>query len=181
MRLSFAPATRWSTSTPTRRRPSGRNSFSTSSRWSTPSRYSTTTPSTRRSWPHTFSTSSASCRPSTKMRLPRATPALASGARAPRLRVGNRDRAGGAEELSAGLGEHRRRLEHRRLALEQEPGAEREDADLAEPVLELHHPTLDADHCAAEPAVRPLDDEVVLRLHDRGRRLLRAAPVGLQN
>ncbi len=68
-----SPATRWSTSTPTRRSADGSKSRSTCSRLSTPSRYSTTTPSTRRSAPHTFSTSSASCRPSTKIRLPRAT------------------------------------------------------------------------------------------------------------
>ena len=42
-------------------------------RSSTPSSISTTTPSMRRSSPHTFSTSSASCRPSTRMRLARAT------------------------------------------------------------------------------------------------------------
>ena len=54
----------------------GRKSRSFSPRSSTPSRYSTTTPSIRRSSPHTFSTSSASCRPSTKIRLARATRAL---------------------------------------------------------------------------------------------------------
>ena len=43
-----------------------------------PCRYSTTTPSARRSSPHTFSTSSASCRPSTKIRLARAVRARAS-------------------------------------------------------------------------------------------------------
>ena len=37
---------------------------------------STTMPSTRRSWPHTRSTSSASCRPSTQMRAARAVRAV---------------------------------------------------------------------------------------------------------
>ena len=47
----------------------GRKSTSTAGRLSMPSIGSTTTPSTRRSSPHTFSTSSASCTPSTRMRL----------------------------------------------------------------------------------------------------------------
>ena len=69
-RASLLPATRWSSSTPSRRPGPGRTSRTTSSRWSAPSSRSTTTPSMRRSSPHTFSTSSASCTPSTRMRLP---------------------------------------------------------------------------------------------------------------
>ena len=65
MRLSLEPATRWSTRTPTRRPGPGENSRRCPARSSTPPRYSTTTPSSRRSSPHTFSTSSASWRPST--------------------------------------------------------------------------------------------------------------------
>ena len=60
-------------------------------RSSTPSMYSTTTPSTRRSSPHTFSTSSASWRPSTKIRLARATravPGTATDPEAVRVRAG---------------------------------------------------------------------------------------------
>ena len=62
---SFDPGTRWSTSTPSRRPGPGPNRATASARSSTPSSISTTTPSTRRSSPHTFSTSSASCLPST--------------------------------------------------------------------------------------------------------------------
>ena len=67
------PATRWSSSTPSRWPGPGANARTSSSRWSAPSSRSTTIPSTRRSSPHTFSTSSASCTPSTQIRLPRAT------------------------------------------------------------------------------------------------------------
>jgi hypothetical protein len=53
---------------------------------------STTTPSTRRSWPHTRSTSSASCRPSTQIRAARAV-----RARWPSTRTDpDADRAGAA-------------------------------------------------------------------------------------
>jgi len=52
----------------------------TRSIWSIPSRRSTTTASWRRSSPQTFSTSSASCTPSTSIRLPRATRARAGPA-----------------------------------------------------------------------------------------------------
>ena len=55
----------------------GRSRAGAPARSSTPARYSTTTPSMRRSSPQTFSTSSASCRPSTKIRLARATRAVA--------------------------------------------------------------------------------------------------------
>ena len=61
------------------RRTAARRRAAASSR-SIPCRYSTTTPSARRSSPHTFSTSSASWRPSTRMRLARAVRARASAA-----------------------------------------------------------------------------------------------------
>ena len=64
-----SPGTRWSTRTPTLRSGPGLKSRRCSDRSSMPSRYSTTTPSIRRSSPQTFSTSSASWRPSTKIRL----------------------------------------------------------------------------------------------------------------
>ena len=73
------PATPWCPARGGRRaRPSGapargRTSRTAPARSSTPSSISTTTPSTRRSSPHTFSTSSASCLPSTKIRDPLAT------------------------------------------------------------------------------------------------------------
>ena len=67
--VSLEPGTRWSTRTPTRRPGPGPKSRRWPARSSTPPRCSTTTPSSRRSSPHTFSTSSASCRPSTKIRL----------------------------------------------------------------------------------------------------------------
>src|SRR5665647_3374659 len=79
IRLSFDPATRWSTSTPRRLWGVGPNPRTAAARPSTPSSSSTTTPSIRRSSPHTFSTSSASCRPSTQIRLGRATRAGTSG------------------------------------------------------------------------------------------------------
>ena len=72
-RHSLVPGTRWSTSTPIRRPGPGANSRTAPARSSTPSSISTTTPSTRRSAPQTFSTSSASCLPSTKIRDPLAT------------------------------------------------------------------------------------------------------------
>ena len=56
-----------------RRRGPGAKSRIAPARSSTPSSISTTTPSTRRSAPQTFSTSSASCLPSTKIREPLAT------------------------------------------------------------------------------------------------------------
>ena len=94
-----SPATRWSTRTPTRRSGPGRKSRRCSARSSTPSRYSTTTPSTRRSSPHTFSTSSASWRPSTKIRLARATrafvPGTATDPDAVRVGAAGPERAGG--------------------------------------------------------------------------------------
>ena len=78
MRDSFEPGTRWSTRTPIRRPGPGAKSRIAAERSSTPSSISTTTPSMRRSCPQTFSTSSASWRPSTKIRDPRATRAFAS-------------------------------------------------------------------------------------------------------
>ena len=106
MRLSFEPGTRWSTRTPTRRSGAGAKSRTASARWSTPSSSSTTTPSTRRSSPQTFSTSSASCLPSTQIRLPRATRARCAvhGDRAGR---GAR-RAGGAAVDVTGACQHAR-------------------------------------------------------------------------
>ncbi len=81
-RASLLPATRWSSSTPSRWPGPGANARTSSSRWSAPSSRSTTIPSTRRSSPHTFSTSSASWTPSTQIRLPRATRAFAAHHRA---------------------------------------------------------------------------------------------------
>ena len=60
---SFDPVTRWSTSTPSRRPGCGPNSPTIAGRSSIPPRYSTTTPTSRRSSPQMRSTSSASCRP----------------------------------------------------------------------------------------------------------------------
>ena len=65
IRVSLEPVTRWSTSTPSRRAGPGENSATIAGRSSMPPRYSTTTPTSRRSSPQIFSTSSASCRPST--------------------------------------------------------------------------------------------------------------------
>jgi CubicO group peptidase (beta-lactamase class C family) len=79
IRLSFEPATRWSTSTPSRRRGPGSKSRTAATRSSMPDSGSTTTPSTRRSSPQTRSTRAASCRPSTQIRLARATRAGADG------------------------------------------------------------------------------------------------------
>ncbi len=81
IRASLLPGTRWSTSTPRRRVGPGPNPATTAPRWSMPSRISTTIPSMRRSSPQTFSSSSASCVPSTRMRLARATRAAAPATR----------------------------------------------------------------------------------------------------
>ena len=59
-RVSFEPATRWSSSTPSRRSRVGPNSATASARSSAPCIGSTTMPSSRRSSPQTCSTSSAS-------------------------------------------------------------------------------------------------------------------------
>ena len=113
------------------RRPGGPGLARTSRRWSgrssTPSRYSTTTPSMRRSSPHTFSTSSASWRPSTKIRLARATRACACG-------DGDRSRTPSASAAAARRG---RGDEDDWLALEQETRARAERSGAAAPVLEL--------------------------------------------
>ena len=99
-RVSFEPSTRWSSSTPRRRPGPGSRSRTTSARSSMPSSRSTTTPTSRRSSPHTFSTSSASWMPSTRMRLARAT-------RAPGGRRGDRARrgAGGGRAAPRGRGD----------------------------------------------------------------------------
>ena len=121
---------------------------------------STTTPSSRRSAPHTFSTSSASCVPSTQIREARATFAALRGAaiEPEAVRVGGARRGG---RRAPGAGErHGAPLEQegRRLRGEQ-PAA-------AVPVLERHRPSdgrlLPPDDRPAPPARRALDDEVGL-------------------
>src|SRR5690606_28918643 len=78
IRLSLLPGTKWSTSTPSRRPGPGANAATAAGRSSMPPSGSTTTPSTRRSSPQIRSTSSASCIPSTQIRLALATRAGAS-------------------------------------------------------------------------------------------------------
>jgi hypothetical protein len=73
MRLSLEPGTRWSTSTPRRRRGPGRKSRTAAASSSMPSSGSTTTPSTRRSSPQIRSIRAASWMPSTQMREALAT------------------------------------------------------------------------------------------------------------
>ena len=108
-------------------RPGSERRAGAPARSSTPPRCSTTTPSTRRSSPQTFSTSSASWRPSTKIRLSRATrarpPVTATDPDAVRRGAAGAGRATGAESTTG-------------RPVEQEAGAEREGASLAAPVLE---------------------------------------------
>ena len=73
MRVSFDPATMWSSKIPARAVSVGPNSSRTSSRLSAPSSNCTTIPASARSSPHTCCTSSASCLPSTQMREALAT------------------------------------------------------------------------------------------------------------
>ena len=105
----------------------GPNSATAAARSSIPCIGSTTTPSTRRSWPHTRSTSSASCRPSTQIRAARAVRAVMSRdlhrARTP----------SGPGPPGARAGTH----ERGRRALDQERGrAQREHPPAAVAVLE---------------------------------------------
>ena len=125
-------------------------------RSSTPSSISTTTPSTRRSSPHTFSTSSASCRPSTRIREARAVRARALRTTTePARRPGRPGRRG-----SRG-----REKPHRR-AVDPEARPERERADLAAPVLEhdeVHAAALLRPQHRAHPAgLDVLDDQARL-------------------
>ena len=126
---SLDPSTRWSSSTPSRRSGPGRNERSAPSRWSAPSRRSTTTPSLRRSSPQTFSTSSASWTPSTRMRLARATCAGLPG-------PGDRSARGASRRRrAAAAGRH----ERDRLAVDGEaPGVVAERTHLAEAVAHRH-------------------------------------------
>ena len=97
-----------------------------------PCRGSTTMPSTRRSSPQTFSTSSASCLPSTQIRL-----ALATWARWPATRTEpDAVRAASGRRLACRGG---RRHQPDRLALQEEPEAKPEGPRLAPPVLKRHH------------------------------------------
>ncbi len=74
IRLSLEPGTRWSTSTPRRRRPRPAGTAGPrAARSSMPSSGSTTTPSIRRSSPQIRSTRAASWMPSTQIRLALAT------------------------------------------------------------------------------------------------------------
>src|SRR5262249_62024681 len=66
------------TRTPSLRPAPGANPATIGGRWSIPARYSTTTPTSRRSSPQIFSTRSASWRPSTYIRLALATRARAA-------------------------------------------------------------------------------------------------------
>ena len=141
-------------------------------RSSTPSSSSTTTPSTRRSSPHTFSTSSASCRPSTKIRDPLATRALAPcTARDPHAVREATAAASASCARAAAVGGVR--MTGR--AVEQEARAEREALGAAAPVLEVHdvHAAglLDPHHGAAPAGLDVLDDQAGL-----GRHLAGAAP-----
>ncbi len=174
IRLSLDPATRWSTRTPTRRSGPGRKSRRCSARSSTPSRYSTTTPSSRRSSPQTFSTSSASCRPSTKIRL---APGDA------RLGAGYGDRAGRRPRGDLPGPEPGRRHQDHRHALQQEAGAEREGAPLAAPVLEGHgaQVALDGDDLAAPVGGDLLDDQARVGLDLHGATAPGGAPVGVED
>ena len=164
IRVSLEPATRWSSSTPTRRCGDGPNSRSASSRLSAPSSGSTTTPSTRRSSPQIRSTRAASCTPSTQIRLARATRAGAFGT------ATDPEAVRAARPLRGVPRPGRIRVTGR--AVEQEGrGQHGKDPPLAVPVLEGHDvaplPRVDCppelDHRAAERAVGGLDDEVVLR------------------
>ena len=99
---------------PSRRCGPGPNSATAAARSSMPCIGSTTTPSTRRSCPHTRSTSSASCRPSTQIRAARAVRAACPAT----CTDPDADRAGAA-------GARRGRHERGRRAVDQErrPGA----------------------------------------------------------
>ena len=136
IRDSLEPATRWSTRTPARRSGAGPKSAMTSSRLSTPSSMRTTTPSWRRSSPQTFSTSSASCLPSTQMREARATfGPLALN------RVGTRGRQpspGGAHRAGGRAPASHRRIQDHRTALDPEPRPQRETAAHTVTVLQDH-------------------------------------------
>ena len=171
IRLSLEPRTRWSTSTPTRRCGPGLKSRRWSARSSTPPRYSTTTPSMRRSSPQTFSTSSASWRPSTKIRLARATRALAPWTATEPLAV----RVGlTGPPLRGG------RDEDDRPALEQEAGSERERTPLAAAVLQRQgvEVAVDGDDLAAPVGGDLLDDQAEVGRGLGGAAVLGGAPVG---
>src|SRR5256714_1887611 len=90
MRLSLVPATRWSTSTPSRRPGPGPKAPTAEGSSSIPSSGSTTTPSTRRSSPQIRSTRAASWMPSTQIRLARATRAGCAGTATEPLAVSRR-------------------------------------------------------------------------------------------
>ena len=173
IRLSFDPGTRWSTRTPTRRCGPGLKSRRCSARSSTPPRNSTTTPSIRRSSPHTFSTSSASCRPSTKIRLARATRAFTSWTATEPLAV---------RVFLAGP-DLDRAPQHDRLALEQEARAEREGTPLGAPVLERHRVevAVDGDDLAAPVGDDLLEDHPDLGRYVDGAASSGRAPVGVED
>ena len=167
-RHSLVPGTRWSTSTPIRRPGPGAKSRTAPARSSTPSSISTTTPSTRRSAPHTFSTSSASCLPSTQIRDPRATRARCPVTAREPLAVRRMPLA----PVQPGVRLRARGSEGDRRAVDEEAGAEAEALGAPVPVLEVHHADpaglLDP-HDGADPAGLDV-------LHDGARLGRRARP-----
>ena len=119
----------------------------------------------RRSSPHTFSTSSASWRPSTKIRLARATRAWAPWT---------------ATEPTPCASAWRARRAHRggqddRAALEQEARAERERAPLAAPVLERERVQVAVDR---DDLADPVGGDLLDHGADLGGRLDGAAALG---
>ncbi len=151
----------------------GSNSATAAARSSMPCIGSTTTPSTRRSCPHTRSTSSASCRPSTQIRAARAVRAVCPTHLRP-----TRTPSGPAPPARA----HRADQGGRR-ALDQEPGRhQREDPAPPVPVLQGHLAAVRGDHRAAEPAGRVLHHQAELgrQLRDRPAHLV-AAAVGAED
>ena len=113
---------------------------------------STTTPSTRRSCPHTVSTRAASWMPSTQIRLARAV-------RAVRFATFTDPDADTTGPLRDRRGDDQRGGP----ALDQERGrAQREDPVAAVPVFQGHLADVHAHHRAAEPAGRVLDDDPAL-------------------
>ena len=123
-----------------------------------PPRYSTTTPTWRRSSPQIFSTSSASWRPSTY-------PAGQRGL-GPTGRTHDRTRGspGGQQPCS------RRSLEHDRASLVREPRADGEAPPLPVPILQDHQTALPTQHHPAESRGDILQHQPDLKHEVRARR-----------
>ncbi len=98
----------------------------------------------------------------------------------PRPESGDRDGPGGSTSRPARRLGARAHKDHRG-ALEQEPGAEREDPALATPILKRHGLLVPGNDGAAEPGLHLLDDKVGLERLLDGAAARRGLPVGCQH